>query len=89
MEFFMSEAGGGMTKEKALEQVLFRKSQSPSDRARNEQIREEELTSDSVANIQNQYKLGEPDAVKLQIFQKDLISDLNSEEKKYKLPYRS
>jgi len=87
MEFFMSEAGGGMTKEKALEQVLFRKSQSPSDRARNEEIREEKLTSDSVANIQNQYKLGEPDAVKLQIFQKDLISDLNSEEKKYKLPY--
>ena len=87
MEFFMSEAGGGMTKEKALEQVLFRKSQSPSDRARNEQIREEELTSDSVANIQNQYKLGEPDAVKLQIFQKDLINDLNSEEKKYTLPY--
>ena len=87
MEFFMSKEGGGMTQAQALEQVLFRKSQSPSDRARNEQIREEELTSDSVANIQNQYKLGEPDAVKLQIFQKDLISDLNSEEKKYKLPY--
>jgi hypothetical protein len=87
VEFFMSEEGGGMTKAQALEQVLFRKSQSPSDRARNEEIREEKLTSDSVANIQNQYKLGEPDAVKLQIFQKDLISDLNSEEKKYKLPY--
>jgi len=87
MEFFMSESGGGMSKEKALEQVLFRKSQSPSDRARNEEIREEKLTSDSVANIQQQYKLGEPDAVKLQIFQKDLISDLNSEEKKYTLPY--
>jgi len=70
MEFFMSEAGGGMTKEKALEQVLFRKSQSPSDRARNEEIREEKLTSDSVANIQNQYKLGEPDAVNYKFFKK-------------------
>ena len=87
IEFFMSESGGGMSKEKALEQVLFRKSQSPTDRARNEQIREEELTSDSVSNIQKQYELGEPDAVKLQVFQKDLINDLNSEEKKYTLPY--
>ena len=87
MKFYMSKEGGGMTQAEALEQVLFRKSQSPTDVARNEQIREEKLTSDSVSNIQQQYKLGEPDAVKLQVFQKDLISDLNSEEKKYTLPY--
>jgi len=87
VDFFMSEEGGSMTRAEALEQVLFRKSQSPTDVKRNQEIRDQKVKQDAINAIKNQYKdsaafsdgISDPDATTLYNFLK------NINEKKYEV----
>jgi hypothetical protein len=81
MEFFMSEAGGSMTRDEALEQVLFRKSQSPTDAERNKEIREQTNYQNMIEYNAKKYDIGLLDAEKITIFEQD------NKGGKYKVPY--
>ena len=81
MEFFMSEAGGSMTRDEALEQVLFRKSQSPTDVARNKEIRDQNNLQKMIEYNADKYKTGLLDAEKITVFEQDISSG------KYEVPY--
>ena len=67
----------------------FRKDQSPQETERENILRDEKTKNVTVQNIEDNYKIGTPDAIKLYDFQKDIINDMtaNAENKKYKLPY--
>ena len=81
MKFYMSKEGGGMTQAEALEQVLFRKSQSPTDVARNEEIRNQKNLQDSIEYNAKKYDVGLIDSKKITTFENDITSG------KYELPY--
>jgi len=91
----MVKAGRFKTVEEALHALAiliptYRKDQSPAESAREKILTDEDATQNSVDKIQKTYKIGEPDAVKLQAFQNDIIEDLSTadkEKKNYKLPY--
>ena len=86
----MVEAGRFKTVEEALQVLVptFRKDQSPEETAREKILTDESDTLQSVEDVSKLYKIGKPDAVKLQQFQKDIIEDMTTEgDKKYKLPY--
>jgi hypothetical protein len=74
MDFYMSKDGGNMSREKALEQIMFRKSQSPTDAAREAILTEEGNVDDAVKKIGQQYELGQPDASTLYKFFEDIQS---------------
>jgi len=67
----------------------YRKDQSPQETEREDILRDEKTKNVTVQNIEDNYKIGTPDAIKLYDFQKDIINDMtaNAENKKYKLPY--
>ena len=81
VDFFMSEAGGSMTRDEALEQVLFRKSQSPTDVARNKEIRDQNNLQKMIEYNADKYKTGLLDAEKITVFEQDISSG------KYEVPY--
>ena len=81
VDFFMSEAGGSMTRDEALEQVLFRKSQSPTDVARNKEIRNQNNLQKMIEYNADKYKTGLLDAEKITVFEQDISSG------KYEVPY--
>jgi len=86
----MVEAGRFKTVEEALQVLVptFRKDQSPQETEREKILTDESDTLQSVEDVSKLYKIGKPDAVKLQQFQKDIIEDMTTEgDKKYKLPY--
>ena len=81
---------GGTKDALAILIPTYRKDQSPAESAREKILTDEDATQNSVDKIQKTYKIGEPDAVKLQAFQNDIIEDLSTadkEKKNYKLPY--
>jgi hypothetical protein len=80
---------GGVKDALAVLIPTYRKDQSPQETEREKILSDEKTTADSVSSIEKTYSLGEPDAVKLQRFQKDVINDidLSLEDRKYKLPY--
>jgi hypothetical protein len=87
----MVEAGRFKTVEEALQVLVptFRKDQSPQETEREDILRDEKTKDTTVSNIEDTYKIGTPDAIKLYGFQKDIINDMtaSAENKKYKLPY--
>ena len=87
----MVKAGRFKTVEEALQVLVptFRKDQSPQETEREDILRDEKDKNTTVSNIEDTYKIGTPDAIKLYGFQKDIINDMtaDAENKKYKLPY--
>ncbi len=67
----------------------YRKDQSPAESERESILSQEDDKNKNVDKIEQTYKIGTPDAIKLYDFQKDIINDMTAgaEEKKYKLPY--
>ena len=72
MDFYMSKDGGNMSREKALEQIMFRKSQSPTDAAREAILTEQDDTTNAVNSIAKTFSLGMPDAATLNTFFGDI-----------------
>jgi len=72
MDFYMSKDGGNMSREKALEQIMFRKSQSPTDAAREAILTEQDDTTNAVNSIAKTFGLGMPDAATLNTFFGDI-----------------
>jgi hypothetical protein len=89
MDFYMSEEGGGMTQQEARDLIMYRKGPNPKEVERLKILSDQDAIVESIGDIKKTYGLGEPDAVKLQRFQKDVINDidLSLEDRKYKLPY--
>ena len=89
MDFYMSEEGGGMTQQEARDLIMYRKGPNPKEVERLKILSDQDAIVESIGDIKKTYSLGEPDAVKLQRFQKDVINDidLSLEDRKYKLPY--
>ena len=89
MDFYMSEEGGGMTQQEARDLIMYRKGPNPKEVERLKILSDQDAIVESIGDIKKTYALGEPDAVKLQRFQKDVINDidLSLEDRKYKLPY--
>jgi len=81
MEFFMSEEGGNMSRAQALEHVLFRKSKSPTDVKRDDEIREQINYQNRIEYNAKKYDIGLLDAEKITVFEQDISSG------KYKVPY--
>ena len=81
MEFFMSEEGGNMSRAQALEHVLFRKSKSPTDVKRDDEIREQTNYQNMIEYNAKKYDIGLLDAEKITVFEQDINSG------KYKVPY--
>ena len=81
MEFFMSEEGGGMSRAQALEHVLFRKSKSPTDVKRDDEIREQTNYQNMIEYNAKKYEVGLLDAEKITVFEQDISSG------KYEVPY--
>jgi len=81
MEFFMSEEGGNMSRAQALEHVLFRKSKSPTDVKRDDEIREQINYQNMIEYNAKKYDIGLLDAEKITVFEQDINSG------KYELPY--
>jgi len=80
---------GGVKDALAILIPTYRKDQSPAESARENIISQEDAKQSSVDKIEKTYEIGEPDAIKLYDFQKDIINDMTAGagEKKYKLPY--
>tara|TARA_R100001015_G_C4623484_1_gene181306 strand:- start:220 stop:1116 length:897 start_codon:yes stop_codon:yes gene_type:complete len=81
MDFFMSEEGGNMTRDEALEHVLFRKSKSPTDVKRDEILTEQKINNRRVEQLASDYKIGLVDADVLNGFMDDIM------EGTYKVPH--
>jgi len=81
MEFFMSEEGGNMSRAQALEHVLFRKSKSPTDVKRDDEIREQINYQNRIEYNAKKYDIGLLDAEKITVFEQDINSG------KYEVPY--
>ena len=81
MDFFMSKEGGGMTQAQALEHVLFRKSKSPTDVKRDDEIREKTNYQNMIEYNAKKYEIGLLDAEKITVFEQDISSG------KYEVPY--
>jgi len=80
---------GGVKDALAILIPTYRKDQSPAESERENILSQEDDKNKNVDKIEQTYKIGTPDAIKLYDFQKDIINDMtaNAEEKKYKLPY--
>ena len=80
---------GGVKDALAILIPTYRKDQSPAESKRESTLSQEDDKNKNVDKIEQTYKIGTPDAIKLYDFQKDIINDMtaNAEEKKYKLPY--
>jgi hypothetical protein len=81
MDFFMSEEGGNMSQAEALEHVLFRKSKSPTDVKRDDEIREETNYQNRIEYNAKKYEIGLLDAAKITVFEQDISKG------KYEVPY--
>jgi hypothetical protein len=85
------DAGRFKTVEEALQVLVptYRKDQSPAESERESILSQEDDKNKNVDKIEQTYKIGTPDAIKLYDFQKDIINDMTAgaEERKYKLPY--
>jgi len=81
MEFFMSKEGGNMSPAKALEHVLFRKSKSPTDIKRDDEIREQINYQNMIKYNAKKYEIGLLDAEKITEFEQDNRAG------KYEVPY--
>ena len=80
---------GGVKDALAILIPTYRKDQSPQETERENILSQEDAKQNSVDKIEKTYEIGEPDAIKLYEFQKDIINDMTAGagEKKYKLPY--
>jgi len=80
---------GGVKDALAILIPTYKKDQSPAKSERKNIISQKDDKNKNVDKIEQTYKIGTPDAIKLYDFQKDIINDMtaNAEEKKYKLPY--
>ena len=80
---------GGVKDALAILIPTYRKDQSPAESERENILSQEDDKNKNVDKIEQTYKIGTPDAIKLYDFQKDIINDMTAgaEEKKYKLPY--
>ena len=80
---------GGVKDALAILIPTYRKDQSPAESERENILSQEDDKNKNVDKIEQTYKIGTPDAIKLYDFQKDIINDMtaNAENKKYKLPY--
>jgi hypothetical protein len=80
---------GGVKDALAILIPTYRKDQSPAESKRESILSQEDDKNKNVDKIEQTYKIGTPDAIKLYDFQKDIINDMTAgaEERKYKLPY--